>query len=176
MDEVACFTFACDGSRKGTLLGAGVAVLPPYGEIPKDAIMCGFPVRGAPATNIRAELVGATKALEMCLQLMAKIPVGRIVLLTDSAYVLQVLEGGTVGFAHVSLQAGLCMLWHRCSDRVRIKHVKSHSGHALNELADQTAKAALTFPGSHFFMRTADYSKAFVPMQGANIPDLVSMW
>ena len=176
VDEVSCFTFACDGSRKGTLLGAGVAVLPPYGEIPKDAILCGFPVRGAPATNIRAELVGATKALEMCLQLMTKVPEGRIVLLTDSAYVLQVLEGGTVGFAHVSLQAGLCMLWHKCSDRVRIKHVRSHSGHALNELADQAAKAALTFPGSHFFVRTADYNRAFVPEQGAQIPDLLGMW
>ncbi|CAE7902546.1 unnamed protein product, partial [Symbiodinium microadriaticum] len=123
VDEVSCFTFACDGSRKGTLLGAGVAVLPPYGEIPKDAILCGFPVRGAPATNIRAELVGATKALEMCLQLMTKVPEGRIVLLTDSAYVLQVLEGG-----------------------------------------------------SHFFVRTADYNRAFVPEQGAQIPDLLGMW
>ena len=32
-------------------------------------------------------------------------PGAQVMLLTDSAYVLQVLEGGTVGFAHVSLQA-----------------------------------------------------------------------
>ncbi|OLP84094.1 hypothetical protein AK812_SmicGene35070 [Symbiodinium microadriaticum] len=58
------------------------------------------------------------EALEMCLQLMTKVPEGRIVLLT----------------------------------------------------------AALTFPGSHFFVRTADYNRAFVPEQGAQIPDLLGMW
>ena len=79
----------------------------------------------------------------MCLQILEKFPGIPVMLLTDSAYVLQVLEGGGVGFAHVSLQAGLCMLWHRCSDRVILKHVKAHTGHALNETADSMAKSAL---------------------------------
>ena len=65
-------------------------------------MICGYPIAGSPVTNIRAELLAATKAIEKCLEILAVYPEAQIMLLTDSAHVLQVLEGGTVGFAHVS--------------------------------------------------------------------------
>ena len=138
-------------------------MLPPYGQIPQDVLVAGHPIRGSPITNSRAELIAATKAVERCLQILEKYPGAQVMLLTDAAYVLQVLEGGTVGFAHVPLQAGLCMLWHRCANRVTVKHVHAHKGHALNEITDRTAKEGLEHPTSHYFIRRLDYSCAYVP-------------
>ena len=111
----------------------------------------------------------------MCLQILEKFPGIPVMLLTDSAYVLQVLEGGGVGFAHVSLQAGLCMLWHRCSDRVILKHVKAHTGHALNETADSMAKSALDMPPNRFAVRTLDATRACLPI-GAGLPLFTAWW
>ena len=173
--EAACFCVACDGSRKGVHLGLGVAILPPYGSFPQDVVVFRQRGGGSPATNIRAELLAATKALEMCLQILEKFPGIPVMLLTDSAYVLQVLEGGGVGFAHVSLQAGLCMLWHRCSDRVILKHVKAHTGHALNETADSMAKSALDMPPNRFAVRTLDATRACLPI-GAGLPLFTAWW
>ena len=53
---------ACDGSKKGNKMGGGIAILPPYGQVPQDVVVCGYPFRGTPATNVRAELLAATKA------------------------------------------------------------------------------------------------------------------
>ncbi|CAE7836810.1 nmt [Symbiodinium sp. CCMP2592] len=175
-DDIGHFCIACDGSRKGVLMGAGVALLPPYGEVPSDVVIAGYPISGGPSTNIKAELIAATKALEMALRILERFPGIPVLLQTDSAYVLQVLEGGTVGFAHVSLQAGLCMLWHRCRSRVRAMHVRAHKGHALNELADRTAKQALEFPAGHYFVRTLDASRAFVPPQNSALPAFCDWW
>ncbi|CAE6941294.1 BXL5 [Symbiodinium sp. CCMP2592] len=175
-DEVACFCVACDGSKKGRKLGGGVALIPPYGEVPRDVVVCGYPFQGAPVTNVRAELLAAIKAVEKCLQLLDSFPNIPVQLITDSAYVLQVLEGGTVGFAHVSLQAGLCMLWHRCRGRVHAKHVHSHKGHALNEIADKAAKEALDHPQTHYFMRRMDYSRAYLPLADSPGPPPDSFW
>ena len=100
-------------------------------------------------------------------------------LLTDSAYVLQVLEGGTVGFAHVSLQAGLCMLWHRCANRGTLKIPETRScpqKHAFNELSDMTPNYALDHPTSHYFVRRLDYSRAYIPPTGSQGPHLCSLW
>ena len=150
--------------------------MPPYGQVPQDVIVRGYPFRGTPATNFRAELLAATKAVEKCLQILDKFPQSQVMLLTDSAYVLQVLEGGTVGFARVSLQAGLSMLWHRTASRVMLKHVHAHEGHPLNEIAARTAKEALHHPLSHYFVRTLDYSKAYVPQTASPGPDPCSLW
>ena len=109
--------------------------------------------------------LAATKALEKCLQILEFFAPCQILLLTDSAYVLQVLEGGSVGFAHVSLQAGLVMLWHRCANKVVVRHVHAHKGHALNEIADRAAKEALEHPLSHYFMRRMDYTRAYMPVR-----------
>ena len=38
--------------------------MPPYGQVSQDVVVCGYPFQGVPATNIRAELLAATKALE----------------------------------------------------------------------------------------------------------------
>ena len=84
----------------------------------------------------------------------------RRLLLTDPAYV-----------AHVSLQAGLTMLWHRCANRVMIRHVHAHKGHALNEIADRAAKD----PPSRYFVRRMDYSRAYVPLIGTGATPLHSL-
>ncbi|CAE7653091.1 unnamed protein product [Symbiodinium sp. CCMP2592] len=175
-DEVSCFCVACDGSKKGRKLGGGVAIMPLYGEVPQDVVVCGYPFQGAPFTNIRAELLAAIKAVEECLQILDKFPGAAVILITDSAYVLQVLEGGAVGFAHVSLQAGLCMLWHKCRGRVRAKHVHSHKGHALNEIADKAAKEALDHPPSRNFVRRMDYSQAYMPRTDEPGPPPECFW
>ena len=75
----------------------------------QDVVVCGYPFQGVPATNIRAELLAATKALEKCLQILEFFAPCQILLLTDSAYVLQVLEGGRSG-----LHMCLCKLVLSC--------------------------------------------------------------
>ena len=81
-----------------------------------------------------------------------------------------------MGFAHVSLQAGLAMLWHKCAGKVVVRHVHAHKGHALNDIADRTAKEALAHPPSHYFVRRLDYTKAYVPARDAAGPHPASLW
>ena len=58
--------------------------------------------------------------------------------------------------------------------RVCKKHVKGHSGHALNTLADSAAKAALNFQHDRTLYRTASFSKVFLTLQHHGIPHFTS--
>ena len=138
--------------------------------------MCGYPFQGVPATNIRAELLAATKALEKCLQILEFFAPCQILLLTDSAYVLQVLEGGRSG-----LHMCLCKLVLSCCGiDVRTKWwlgtFMPTRGTALNEIADRAAKEALEHPLSHYFMRRMDYTRAYMPVRDAPGPHPATFW
>ena len=67
------------------------------------------------------------------------------------------------------------MLWHRCANKVLLKHVHAHKGHALNEIADRTAQEALDHPPGHF-VRRLDYSLAYIPRNGSPGPNPCDLW
>ena len=78
-----------------------------------------------------------------------------ITFLTDSAFVLQVLEEQCMFTCHPHDLHELLDAWKHVSHRVVKKHVKGHSGNPVNTLADASAKAALAFQHHRTIYRTA---------------------
>ena len=85
-----------------------------------------------------------------------------IVFMTDSAFVLQVLEEHCSFSSHPHDIHELLYLWKQVYSRVSKQHVKGHSGHPLNSLTDRAAKAALLFQHDRVLYRTADFSKVYL--------------
>ena len=52
-----------------------------------------------------------------------------------------------------------------------LKDMLEDKGHALNTLADFTAKAALRFPHTRVLYRTVDYSKVFLTLPHQQLPN-----
>ena len=71
------FRVSSDGSSTDYVGGAGITVLPPYGRIPEDLVTISVPIADR-CTNIRAELIAAAQALEVCQQLRWDFPGSRL--------------------------------------------------------------------------------------------------
>ena len=77
-----------------------------------------------------------------------------VVYMTDSSFVLQVLEEQCLFSCHPHDLHQLLSLWHAVSSRVVKQHVRGHSGNPINTLADSAAKAALGFRHFRTIYRT----------------------
>ena len=113
----------------------------PYAPI--ETAIAGKGLMPGAATNIAAEVRASILGLRMALQLHKSTGVQFFELLTDSMFVVQSLEDDLVAGKHAATVTTLLQVWTelRCACCVDVKWVKGHSGHLLNELADNMRKA-----------------------------------
>ena len=90
--------------------------------------------------------------------------------MTDSSFVLQVLNDIIKPTIYASDLNELHSLWSQLHGSVIAAHVKGHAGHALNTIADLAAKQALYLPHNRITYRTADYTKAHILHPNAPAP------
>ena len=97
------------------------------------------------ATNITAEMQAAIQGLRMAVEVSKVSSIGSFVLLTDSMYVVQLLEDSIVTTRHAGPAAELLALWNRLflTSDICAKWVRGHANCLLNNLADLRAKHML---------------------------------
>ena len=157
-----------DGSsrdRKGAL---AVSFLAPYAPI-EQSVVSQAAVPGT-CTSIRAEIRAAIQALRMIRAALPYLGELQILFMTDSTFVLQVLQEHCLFNCHPNDLHELLHLWKQVCSRVSAKHVKGHSGHPLNTLTDHAARAALHFTHNRTLYRTADYKKVFMTAPYQSMP------
>ena len=160
-DDLQVLQVCSDGSSRNRKGAFGVVVLPPYGDM-DTAVICQGRVQGD-CTNIRAEVLAAVRALKMILELRRHLgPHLPIKYMTDSSFVLQILSDAIQPTLYASEINELHHLWTRLCDSVTAAHVKGHKGHAINTLADHSAKQALYFSDFRVVYRNHAHSKAYV--------------
>ena len=99
----------------------------------------------------------AIQGLKLILQVFQSLGVAHFELLTDSMYVVQLLEDSMTSVRHAGQAAELLALWQRLLllASVEVKWVKGHSNHLLNGLADRHAKSSLRHPHNYVMYRHA---------------------
>ena len=170
-EEQAYLRIATDGSSIRRVGGAGVCILPPYGDVCEHAVILQKPIDGA-CTNIRAEIVAACQGLRAILTLRRHLDVRDFLLQTDSMHVVNILQGAITSVAHAGDVACLLGLWSQVHKWVRPVHVKAHTGHPLNELADLAAKAAALQTHALTLVRNATFSLARFVAKGEELSPL----
>ena len=150
------FRVSSDGSSSDYVGGAGITVLPPYGRIPDDLVLFSLPIANR-CTNIRAELIAAARALQVCARLQQDFPGHAIELHCDSLHVLHVISDAIVTTANLAEVCQLKQNWKRVKDFVIPLHVRAHKGDPLNELADAAAKRAVNMPLGRMLVRSWDF-------------------
>ena len=141
---LAQFQVATDGSAK-TEVGAYAAVLlAPYSGI--ETAVVGRGRMSVSATNITAEMQASIQGLRMALEIHRVTGVESFVLLTDSMYVVQVLEERIITTRHAGPAAELLSLWHRLLllTDISARWVKGHARCTLNNIADAHATHMLS--------------------------------
>ena len=159
-DNEASVQVCSDGSSKQHTGALAVSFLAPYAHL-EHAVIAQAKISGN-CTSTKSELRAAIQALKMikhALPFLHNLP---IVFMTDSAFVLQVLEEHCSFSSHPHDIHELLYLWKQVHTRVFKQHVKGHSGHPLNTLTDRAAKAALLFQHDRVLYRTADFSKVYL--------------
>ena len=162
-----------DGSSKNKRGGLAVAFLAPYAPL-HDAILAQASIPGD-CTSTRAELRAAIQALKMIRSAIPFLFDMPIVFMTDSAFVLQVLDESANFTSNPHDIHELLSLWKQVCTRVTAQHVKGHSGHPLNTITDHAAKAALFLSHRRTLYRTVDYRRVFLTPHFHNPPDF-HMW
>ena len=158
-----------DGSCMRGLGGAAAVLLPPYGDVENDVVILQQAVPGR-STNIRAEIVAACKILEAIKRIKQHVKIGTFLFMTDSQHVLQLLQGACRSVAHAPDVSCLMLLWQEVAGYTTFRHVKSHNGDPLNELADQCAKEAVHFDHAGLVIRRRDYSRSYFEMAPGTSP------
>ena len=167
-DECALQVCSDGSSKEGC--GAGYVVfLSPYAPI-EQAVLAQFKIDGK-CTSSKAELRSAIQALKMIRQALPFLHDMKIIYLTDSAYVLQILDEHCQFTCHPNDVHELLHVWRQICNRVSKRHVRGHKGHALNTLADVSAKAALRFAHTRVLYRTVDFFKVFLTLPHQQLPD-----
>ena len=139
----AVFQVVTDGSSKQNVGGYAAVLMPAYGDV-EMAVVGRGKMQGR-ATNIQAELQAAIQGLKMILQVYRAVGVAHFELLTDSMYVVQLLEDSMTSVRHAGQAAELLALWQRLLliATVQVRWVKGHSNHLINDIADRHAKMSL---------------------------------
>ena len=167
-DNEASVQVVSDGSHKNKRGALAVCFLGPYAPI-EQAVIAQKRVEGE-CTSTKAELRAAIQALIMirsALPFLGEMP---IVYMTDSSFVLQVLEEQCNFNCHPHDIHQLLDLWMQVSHRVVKQHVKGRSGHPLNTLTDKCAKDALLFPHTRTVYRKADFTHVFLTLPHQCLP------
>ena len=154
-DSLAHFQIATDGSARAEVGAFAAVILAPYSEV--ETAVVGRGRMFGTATNITAEMQAAIQGLRMALS-----GIGTFVLLTDSMYVVQLLEDSIVTTRHAGPAAELLALWNRLllTTDISAKWVKGHAGCVLNNLADVHARRMLTMPpGKVEYVRALSHEK-----------------
>ena len=151
----AFFQVVTDGSSRDKVGGYAAVMMPAYGDI-EMAVVARRKMLGK-ATNIQAELQASIQGLKMILQVFQSLGVAHFELLTDSMYVVQLLEDSITSVRHAGQAAELLALWQRLLllASVEVKWVKGHSNHLLHDLADRHAKLSLRHRDSCVIYRHA---------------------
>ena len=131
-------------------------MLPPYGRIPDDLVLISVPVADRCTNIIRAELIAATQALQVCARLRQDFPGHSVELHCDSLHVLHILSDSIITTANLAEVCQLRQRWEQVREFVVPIHVRAHQGDPLNELADASAKRATTMPVSRTLLRGWD--------------------
>ena len=157
-----------DGSSRHNKGALAVSFLAPYAPI-EQAVISQASISGT-CTSTRAEIRAAIQAFKMiraALPFLFHIP---IIFMTDSSFVLQVLQQHCQFNCHPNDIHELLSLWSQVCSRVTPRHVKGHSGHPLNTVTDAAARAALSFPHCRTVYRTADFSKVYLTTPSQPMP------
>ena len=93
-------------------------------------------------TNNAAELSGAFHALNWLNEDLKARTAPRVSLVTDSEYVLKILEGESSPKAHIKLAKLALKLRQELGDRLKVIHVGSHNGIKWNDMVDKLALKA----------------------------------
>ena len=168
-DDLRAIAFCIDGSSKLAHGSYGVAILAPYAELASAVVGQGR-IDGD-WTNIRAEIVAACQALVLIKHFKHYCPRMPTIFLTDSEYVLQILDETLQPTCHTPDTNNITSLWHSLCTTVTAKHVKAHKGHALNELADKAAKEAYYFNHFRRVLRDINYNKVYLLRDHQPNPD-----
>ena len=142
-DSLAQFQIATDGSARTSVGAYSAVLLAPYAAIETAVVGRGKMV--GTATNITAEMQAAIQGLRMAVEVSRVSGIGSFVLLTDSMYVVQLLEDSIVTTRHAGPAAELLALWNRLllTSDICAKWVRGHANCLLNNLADLHAKCML---------------------------------
>ena len=167
--NAACIQVCSDGSHRNGVGGIATIFLSPYAPI-EEAVVAQAKVYGH-CTSTKAEIRASILALQMiraALPYLGDIP---IIYMTDSSFVLQVLEEQCLFSCHPHDLHQLLSLWHSISNRVVKQHVKGHSGNPINTIADRSAKAALSFQHHRVTYRTLSFNRVYLVAQNQPLPD-----
>ena len=142
-DCLAQFQIATDGSAKSSVGAFSAVLLAPYSEI--ETAVVGRGKMAGVATNITDEMQAAIQGLRMALEVSRVSGIGSLVLLTDSMYVVQLLEDSIVTTRHAGPAAELLALWNRLllTTDICARWVRGHASCLLNNLADSHARHML---------------------------------
>ena len=145
-DSLTHFQLATDGSARAEVGAFATVILAPYSEV--ETAVVGRGRMFGIATNTTAEMQAAIQGLRMALEVNRVSGIGTFVLLTDSMYVVQLLEDSIVTTRHAGPAAELLALWNRLllTTDISARWVKGHAGCVLNNLADMHARRMLTSP------------------------------
>ena len=160
-DEVECahtLRFVTDGSARCGVGGWAVVMATPLSEL-SQAILCYGKLPGK-STNIRAEIAAISHAFRLAKEFHHWNPSIPIEVWSDSLFVIHVLEDRYYTALNAMEMSEAQQLWCQVSAFVRLRHVRAHTGIALNELADTYAKHALSLQHTRRVFRTQDFRRA----------------
>ena len=143
-NSLAQFPVATDGSAKAEVGAYAAVLLAPYSEI--ETAIVGRGRMSVSATNITAEMQASIQGLRMALEVHQVTGIESFVLLTDSMYVVQLLEESIITTRHAGPAAELLSLWHRLLllTDISARWVKGHARCTLNNIADAHARHMLS--------------------------------
>ena len=161
-DSEAVIQVCSDGSCKNKQGALAVSFLAPYAPL-EQAVLAQASIQGV-CTSTRSEIRAGVQALKMIRAALPFLNGLPILYMTDSTFVLQILQEHCMYNCHPNDIHELVHLWKQVCNSVTLRHVKGHSGHPLNTLTDHAAKAALRFGHHRTLYRTADFKKVFMTL------------
>ena len=165
--------FVTDGSSRQGVGGWAVVMATPMSEL-SQAIVCYGKLPGK-STNIRAEIAAISQAFKLAKEFHVWNPSIPIEVWTDSLFVIHVLHDYYYTALNAMEMSEAQRLWCEVSSFVHLRHVRAHTGVALNEMADVYAKQALNLQHTRRVFRTQDCRRAHI-CDPASTPPQVWLW